>query len=154
MIVIFCTLVKLKGDVWYRTPAVLWVVENAGFLYEKLRFFATNRSFSYIKWKPFILETWFLSHSLGNFVELNVYLDHFFVKTLRFIDIRHFPPPTKQRTYDTERHPINLIIYQQINTQFINEVFESLYIWVCCVSINILTSASYWDLFQKVLINY
>ena len=32
--------------------------------------------FFFIKWKPLILETWFLSHSLGNFVDLNFYLDH------------------------------------------------------------------------------
>ena len=63
-----------------------------GWSFEKLQFFAgKNRSFSFIKWKPLIVETRFLSHFLGNFVDLNVYLDHFFVKTLRFIDIQHFP---------------------------------------------------------------
>ena len=53
-------------------------------------FFFLNRCFSFIKWKPLILETWFLSHSLGDFVELNVYLDHFFDKTLRFINIQYY----------------------------------------------------------------
>ena len=60
----------------------------------KTAIFAKNRSFSFIKWKPLIQETWFLSHSLGDFVELNAYLEHFFfVKTLRFIEIRYFPWP-------------------------------------------------------------
>ena len=48
-------------------------------------------SFSFLKWKPLILETWFLSHSLGNFVDLNFYSDHFFAETLRFVDIQNFP---------------------------------------------------------------
>ena len=44
--------------------------------------FAKNRSFSFIKCKPFILETLFLSDFLGNFVGLKFYSDHFFVKLL------------------------------------------------------------------------
>ena len=54
----------------------------------KTAIFAKNRGFSLIKWKPLILKTWFLSHSLGNFVDLNVYLNYFFDKTLIFIDIQ------------------------------------------------------------------
>ena len=44
---------------------------------------AKNCSFSFIKWKPHILEFWFLSHFLENFVGLKFYLSHFFVKTFR-----------------------------------------------------------------------
>ena len=37
-----------------------------------------------MKWKPLILKTLFLSHSLGDFIDLNVYFDHFYDKALRY----------------------------------------------------------------------
>ena len=39
------------------------------------------KRFSFIKWKSPVLQTWFLSYFLGNFVDMNFYLDHFFFKT-------------------------------------------------------------------------
>ena len=62
-------------------------VPQRGLSFEKMKFFAKNFSFSFIKWKPLTQETWFLSHSIGNFV------DHFFVTSRRFVDIQHFPWP-------------------------------------------------------------
>ena len=50
----------------------------------KTAIFAKNRSFSFIKWKPLIQETWFLSHSLGNFIEWTFCV-------IKLLDIPHFP---------------------------------------------------------------
>ena len=69
---------------------ILRFIDIQHFYDRKLFIVSKNCSFSFIKWKPLIIETWFLSHSPGEFVSLNVYLDHFFDESLRFIDIQHF----------------------------------------------------------------
>ena len=60
---------------------------------------AKNCSFSFIKWKPLIRETWFLSLFLGNFIGLKFHLCYFCVKTLRFEDMQHFPRQDMIRTH-------------------------------------------------------
>ena len=74
------TIINYTSRARYRDRAESWKGKPKRRQRPQRTFFAfwCARSFSFIKWKPLILETWFLSHSLGNFVDLNFYSDHFF----------------------------------------------------------------------------
>ena len=70
---------------------IIWTVLTRAESRRKISILVKNRILSFRKYKPFILETSFLSDFLENFVGLKFYSDHFFVKTFRFEDIQHFP---------------------------------------------------------------